>query len=291
MSETLPAGTRPGVVTLIVPDLERSLEFYQRSLGMSVHQQKGNQVSLGARGGQDILVLIEEPNATQPPRHATGLYHLAILLPSRLALAQALLRLASSGWPVQGASDHLVSEAIYLADPDGNGIEVYHDRPRPQWSYRNGQVQMATLPLDVDGVLSEVQNENGELVEQPAGLPASTVLGHVHLKVADIDHAEAFYTGVLGFQLMARYGQSAAFVSAGGYHHHIGFNVWESAGASPPPAGSAGLRDFTILLPDEAALGRVIDRVRSAGLSANKQDHGYLVHDPSQNGVLLRSTP
>jgi catechol 2,3-dioxygenase len=148
---------------------------------------------------------------------------------------------------------------------------------------------MATLPLDVDGVLSEVKNGDGGKVEQQAGLPAETVLGHVHLKVADIARAEAFYTGVLGFQLTTRYGSSAAFVSAGGYHHHIGLNVWESAGAPPPPPGSAGLRDFSVILPDEMELERVIERVRSAGLQAEEQDHGYLVRDPAQNGVLLSS--
>ena len=225
-------------------------------------------------------------DSAAPPlrRRTTGLYHLAILLPTRRDLASALVRLAQSRWPLDGASDHLVSEALYLSDPDGNGIEIYRDRARAEWPSRDGQIEMATLALDLDDVIGELE---GATSIDPT-VPAGTVIGHVHLQVADINDAEAFYNGVLGFDVTVRGYPGALFVSAGGYHHHIGLNTWQSAGAAPPASGSVGLRSFEVTLPDPAALADVVDRVHRAGLTTETAAGGAtLVRDPSGNGVLL----
>jgi catechol 2,3-dioxygenase len=220
-------------------------------------------------------------------RRRTGLYHLALLLPSRRDLAEALARLAQSRWPLTGASDHLVSEALYLNDPDGNGIEIYRDRPREEWPHANGRIEMATLPLDLDGVLAELGGDHAV----PAEVPSGTTMGHVHLQVADLDAAEAFYSGVLGFDVTVRGYPGALFVSAGGYHHHLGLNTWHSAGAAAPADGSIGLRSFDVVLPDAGALAAVLERTRVAGLEpqATGEAGSAMLRDPSGNAVVLRT--
>jgi catechol 2,3-dioxygenase len=218
-------------------------------------------------------------------RRATGLFHLAILLPSRADLALALARVAAAQWPLDGASDHLVSEALYLSDPDGNGIELYRDRPREEWRRNGDELAMATLPLDLDDVMSAV----GGAVEAQPEVPAGTRIGHVHLQVADLGPSESFYRGVLGFDVTVRSYPGALFVSAGGYHHHIGLNTWHSARGRPPAAGAVGLRHFEIVVSDQAELERVLDRIRGAGLPVSACDGGSLVRDPSGIGVLLRT--
>ena len=190
-------------------------------------------------------MLVEEPGA-RPGRGYTGLYHFALLLPARVELARWLAHAARTRIPLQGLSDHFVSEAIYLGDPDGHGIEIYADRPRERWEGIVAQ-RMTTLPMDVDDLFRELDDPATEPFE---GLPAGTVMGHVHLRVAAIPETVAFYRDLLGFGLMAQLGNQAAFLSAGGYHHHLGANTWESAGAPPPPAGTAALRHATIVLPD-----------------------------------------
>ncbi len=267
-------------VHLNVSDLGRSTAFYQNALGFKLHRRADGTVYLGA-GGEDILILTEIPDARPAPR-ATGLYHFAILVPSRLELARALRRLSEAEAPVAGFADHTVSEAIYLSDPDEIGIEIYRDRPRSDWYDAQGNFLMGTDPLDLKGVVSEL-NEHPE----PAGeFDRATRLGHVHLKVASIPPASEFYTGVLGFDQTASWG-SAGFVSAGGYHHHIAFNIWESRGAPPLPPDAVGLRRFTVQLPDASELGKVIDRVRGAGLPIEETNEGVLIRDPSQNAVVL----
>ena len=273
--------TRLGHVHLIVSDLDRALAFYQQVLGFQLHRQTEQTAYLGA-GQADLLVLTERTGARRVAG-TTGLYHFAVLVPDRLTLAQVLRRIAETRSPVQGFSDHGVSEAIYLADPDGNGIEIYRDRPREQWPFRQGQLQMVTDPLDVEGLLAEV----GAQPEPWSGLPAKTVLGHIHLHVANIAPTEAFYQGVLGFELMQRYGPSASFFSAGRYHHHIGSNTWAGVGAPPPPADAVGLRWYTICLPTAAELNGVVDRVRKARLPLEEQPEGLLLHDPAQNPLIL----
>lgn len=281
MNSSVHPQTTIGLVHLAVADLERSLTFYQQNLGFQLHRRENSQVFLGA-GGADLLALGEEPGA-RPSRGTTGLYHFAILVPSRQHLAQSLARLAETETAVQGFADHLVSEAIYLADPDGNGIEIYRDRPRADWPYRQGQIHMASEPLDVDGLLAEAA-EKGETWR---GLDPATTIGHIHLHVADLHQAETFYTEVLGFELVLRYGPSAAFVSAGGYHHHIGLNTWAGEGAPPPPPGSAGLRWYTILLPNHDELERLLQQIRRAGHEVSERAEGFYMVDPSENGLML----
>jgi catechol 2,3-dioxygenase len=281
MADSIHPATTLGYVHLTVSDLDRSLAFYQDVMGFKLQMRQNGTAHLGA-GGPDLLVLTGQPGARRA-HGTTGLYHFAILVPSRLELARTLRRLGESRWPLQGFADHLMSEAIYLADPDGNGIEIYRDRPRAEWPRRNGRLQMAVDPLDVDGVLAELAGH-----DQPwTGLNPQTVLGHVHLHVADLEKARAFYCSVLGFDLILNYGGSASFVSAGGYHHHIGLNTWAGVGAPPPPPDSVGLRYFVVRLLDSAEMGKVADRVQDAGLRLEEQEPGLFVRDPSQNGVML----
>jgi catechol 2,3-dioxygenase len=280
-------ATALGAVALNVADIARSRAFYERAIGLVGSDREDGTVAFGVPGGAALVELRGDRSAPALDRRATGLFHLAILLPSRRDLALALGRLASARWPLDGASDHLVSEALYLSDPDGNGIEIYRDRPRDEWPYQDGSLQMATIPLDIDGVLSELAGEDPQ--GQPTA-PAGTTIGHVHLQVADLESVESFYSGVLGFDVVVRGYPGALFVSAGGYHHHIGLNTWHSAGASAPAPGSIGLRTYEVLLPDPAALEVVLERVRAAGVPTEAEvDGGTLVRDPSGNGVLLRT--
>src|SRR4051794_6044079 len=270
--------TRMGAVHLTVSDLARSLDYYERVVGLQVHGRDNGTARLGT-GGDDLLVLYEEPGAEPAPRN-TGLFHFALLLPSRHNLARWLARAIKQEVRFEGLSDHLVSEAIYLRDPDWHGIEIYRDRPRSEWERDGGFVKMATLPLDVQGVLSALDGGEGEFER----LPLETTMGHVHLQVADIAAAEAFYTEQLGFDVQARYGDQASFLSAGGYHHHLGGNVWNSRGAAPPPPGSAALRHFTVLLPDDDELERVAARMPDA---VRDPAGGVAVKDPANNTLIL----
>ena len=274
-SSAIDPRTTVGAVSLTVSDLERSRQFYERVIGLA---PAGD----GSLGGPDRAFLELHGDSAAPPlnRRATGLFHFAILVPSRAELARSLRRIAEARWPLDGASDHLVSEALYLSDPDGNGIEIYRDRPRDEWPHRDGQLEMATIPLDLDSLLIEAS-------DTPPTVPAGTTVGHVHLQVSDLGEVERFYSGALGFDVTVRGYPGALFVSAGGYHHHVGLNTWHSAGASPPPPGSVGLRNFEVVLPEQQAFERTLERVRAAGIGAEAAEGGTLVRDPSGNGVLL----
>jgi catechol 2,3-dioxygenase len=276
-------ATALGPVRLTVSDLGRSRAFYERAIGLRATDLDDGTIGLGAAGEPVLIELRGDSSAPRLNRRAPGLYHLAILLPTRLDLAFALARLVQAQWPLDGASDHLVSEALYLSDPDGNGIEIYRDRPRAQWSYEGGQLQMSTLPLDLNDLVGQLRDAS----ELQAEVPAGTRIGHVHLQVSDVAEAEAFYHGVLGFDVVVRGYPGALFVSAGGYHHHIGLNTWHSAGASPGPAGSVGLRSFTVELPDERELAAVLGRLEAAGIATVPAANGVLVRDPFANGLLL----
>jgi catechol 2,3-dioxygenase len=280
-SGEIAAGTAMGAVHLTVSELERSVGYYREAIGLEVLELGDRGARLGAGGGE-LLVLVEEAGA-RPAHGYTGLYHFALLLPRRSDLAGWLAHAVRDRVALTGLSDHFVSEAIYLSDPDGHGIEVYWDRPREVWEGRVGST-LTTLPLDVDALLGELADPASEPFD---GLPAGTVMGHVHLKVAEIAGTVAFYRDVLGFGLMAQLGPHAAFFAAGGYHHHLGSNVWESRGAGPPPAGAAALRHATVLLPDDAELDRVLARVESAGQAVEDGDGGRLVRDPSGNALVL----
>lgn len=216
---------------------DQSIAFYRDVLGFESTPE-----GLKPPGGRVLIELHEQPDAIPRPRRSTGLYHFAILVPSRAALGRSLRRLAEQRWPISGAADHLVSEALYLNDPDGLGIEIYRDRPRESWrTSETGELAMATDPLD----LQAVHDEPGA-ASAWAGLEPGTVMGHVHLHVSHLDTAEAFYGGRIGLEATVRGYPGALFMAAGGYHHHLGLNTWVGVGAPPPPANAVGLRSFTI---------------------------------------------
>lgn len=284
LANQLPSKLRLGAVHLTVANLQRSLDFYQNSLGFQLHRQERQIAYLGA-GAEDLLVLYENPQATPLRRRQTGLYHFAILVPSRRELARVLYQFTITETPIQGASDHTVSEAIYLADPDGNGIEVYRDRPREEWTLPNGEITMGTEALDLKDLLTELNEDNIAW----DGLSPETKIGHVHLHVDRIDTAEHFYRDVLGFDLMMRYGDMASFLAVGGYHHHIGINTWQGHSAPPPPSDSIGLRHYVIQLPNKADLVAVEGRLNVADVPFNNTESGLEVRDPAGNGLVLRA--
>jgi catechol 2,3-dioxygenase len=276
--------TQIGVVSLAVANLDTSLKYYTQGIGFTVLEQHEGNATLGVPG-TPLLFLIEEAGAKPFPHDRygyTGLYHFAILVPSRADLGRWLGHWVADGYPFPGQGDHLVSEAFYITDPDGNGIEVYRDRPHEEWPYVNGQLQMAADPIDIRGVLAAAEQEG----KPWSGMAMGTRVGHMHLQVGDIAQAEAFYHGVLGFDVIFRM-PSALFISAGGYHHHIGMNIWHSRGAGPAPAGIAGLHSFTITLPSQDARSDVLERVRAAGLTYSKAGDVVTVQDPWQNTIVL----
>jgi catechol 2,3-dioxygenase len=271
-----------GAVELSVADLDRSLDYWQRVVGLRVLGRENGTASLGA--DTELVRFVEEPGS-RPAEGHTGLYHVALLVPDRPSLARWLAHAARDQVRLEGLSDHDVSEAIYLRDPDRHGIEIYADRPRELWE---GEVseRLTTVPLDVENLLAELRDPATEPFD---ALPDGTVMGHVHLRVADVDSTVAFYRDVLGMGLMAQLGAAAAFLSAGGYHHHVGGNTWESRGATPAGPGFATLRLATIVLPDAAERDRVAARVADSGQKPESRQDGVLVRDPSGNALLLSS--
>jgi catechol 2,3-dioxygenase len=274
-------ATSLGHVQLTVANLERELAFYQEILGFKVHRREGNTAALGA-GAADLLRLVERPDAKRAVG-TTGLYHFAVLVRRRVDLAQLLRRIAETQTPVQGLVDHHTHLAIYLPDAEGNGIELAWDRPKEQWPSWSQMYRLGNAPLDVEGLFAELPE--GE--DTWEGVPADTVIGHVHLHVGDLKPAERFYHDILGFDVTAKLGGSAVFTSAGGYHHHIAFNVWAGVGAPPPPTGSLGLQHFTIRVPDAAELERVRERLVAAGVAIEETAHGVLTQDSAKNVVLI----
>jgi catechol 2,3-dioxygenase len=273
----LPATLRLGAVHLTVADVDRSVAWYQEALGLRVHAHGATVAELG--DGHEVTVVLHEDARARPAGRHAGLYHYALLYPSREELARAAVRLAVTETPIQGASDHRTHEAIYLPDVDGNGIELAADRPRDQWPAGLGY-DGGPAPLDFDSLLATVERET-----PAAHVGEGLRMGHLHLHVGDIDRGLAFYRDVLGFEVQANLG-SAAFVSAGGYHHHLGFNVWNGRGAGPPPEHTAGLRHWTVQLP----AGDVADvraRAEAAGETVETTDGGFLVRDPWQTAVAF----
>jgi catechol 2,3-dioxygenase len=269
----LPATLRLGVVHLTVTDLDRSVAWYQSALGLRVHRHDVDTAALGD-GGAEVLVLHEDSTAGQPGR-TSGLYHYALLFGSREELARTALRLAAAKAPIQGASDHGTHEAIYLPDLDGNGIELAADRPREQWPTPEEEFTGdGPKRLDLDALLATVGGE-----ELSAQVRPGLRVGHVHLHVGDIAAGLAFYRDVLGFEVWAKM-PSAAFVSAGGYHHHLGFNTWRGEGAAPMPEGIVGLRHWTIVLETPAEVEEVRARVRAAEIDSGDVPGGFAVTDP-----------
>jgi catechol 2,3-dioxygenase len=282
----LPETTRLGAVHLQVADLERSLAYYESVLGLRALSRDDGTARLGPHGADNVLVELHERAGARPGgrRGRLGLYHFAILLPDRASLARFVRHLSDAGVSA-GAGDHLVSEAFYLEDPDGLGIEVYADRPRDTWRRRERELVMATDPVNV----AELVTQTGG--SEWSGMPAGTLMGHVHLHVGGLDLASAFYSDALGFDRTVWSYPGALFMSAGGYHHHLGTNTWAGAGASEPEEGDAQLLEWTLELPDEAAVAGAADSLDAAGFAAERISPRELVtRDPWGTQLRLRST-
>jgi catechol 2,3-dioxygenase len=273
-------ATHIGAVRLRVNDLAQAKSFYERVIGLSELESDGELVRLGPQGGPTLVELIGDPDAPPRPAGTTGLFHLALLVPSRVELARALRRVMNGGWQFTGASDHLVSEALYLRDPEYNGIEIYRDRPRDEWSIVDGQMQMATLPLDLQGIAGLADDSDD-------GMPPGTTMGHVHLQVAGLAPADNFYHRLLGLDVTVRSYPGALFMSAGGYHHHIGANTWESLNGPPPPPGATGLDSFDLVLPSADAVKGLADAAANAGSATQQQDGAVSLAEPSGARVVL----
>ncbi len=288
---SIDARTKIGPTALTVASLDNEIAFYQQALGLVQHWREGNRAGIGT-GGRELLRLTEQPNVKRY-RRVTGLYHFAVLFPNQRELARAVARLFTLKYP-NAPTDHIMTKSTYLDDLEGNGIELYAESPEDgAWSWKNGEyvtrradgsLSDGREPLDLDKLFSQLEQDD----QLDIAVPAETRLGHVHLHVRDLREAVDFYHGVLGFDVMGvaeRF--QMAFVSAGGYHHHIGLNTWQGAGAPPPPADAVGLRYFTVELANQKALEAVIARVDRAGISSNQTEDGLMLYDPSQNGVML----
>ena len=275
MSARLPDDLRFGATALAVADLERSIDYYRRRLGMDLLERDRHRAALGA-GGRRLLELEERPGAKRDP-DAADLFHFALRVPSRPALGRQLARILATDTRLTGASDHAVSEALYLRDPDGHGIEIYRDRPRETW-YRNGRVHMGTTALDLDDLLKEAPARAGE----QDGLDAETVIGHVHLETLDLERSKAFYVGRLGLAVTAER-PGATFMSKGGYHHHVAVNTW--GGKTRPAAdhpGRIGMLWFEIQLPDRSSLAAMAEDLGAAPAA----EEALVASDP--NGLAIR---
>lgn len=268
-----------GEVHLNVLDLERSVQFYKEVIGFKVLEEAADKVVLTADGKTPLLIVEQPEHVTPKEAHKAGLYHFALLLPKRADLGAIIKHFIEHQVRI-GASDHLVSEALYLSDPDGNGIEIYIDRDPAVWSWDAGKVAMSTDPLDGDSIVAESGNQTWD------GLPSGTVMGHVHLHVAHLPETEAFYNA-LGFEVVTNYPQ-ALFMSNGKYHHHIGLNTWNGVGAPRPAEGSVGLQSFALVYPTEAVLNEALAKVEALGVNVASRGSEFVVEDPSGNRIVLR---
>lgn len=269
-------------VQLKVQDLERSLDYYKNVIGFQVLRQTDQTADLTA-DGKSTLLSIEQPEDVIPKKgRTTGLYHFALLLPGRNDLAAIVRHFAQLRIPL-GSADHLVSEALYLSDPDGNGIEIYRDRAPEEWSWKNGEVHMTTDPLDFRALLNETEEVEWK------GLPTDTIMGHIHLHVAELQETNTFYSEGLGFEVVTRYGDQALFISTGKYHHHIGLNTWNGIGAPTPPENSVGLQSYVLQLPDEQTQDQIVHNLKKIGATVEEKEGVLLTTDPSGNRIILQS--
>ncbi len=269
-------------VTINVTDIKRSTEFYQHVIGFQVLLQSENEVQLTADGKTALLTLVQPENVSRKQPRTTGLYHFAILLPSRQSLASIVPHLVNQGVQL-GSSDHLVSEALYFADPDGNGIEIYRDRLPEEWTWNEGSVEMTVDPLNFEDLLTK------ENVLPWTGLPENTVMGHIHLHVDDLQAAENFYTQGLDFEVVTRYGHQAIFIADNKYHHHIGLNVWNGIGAPRPAAHSAGLVHYTLVVENAEKQKRFEEHLNTLGARVEWNDEVLITEDPAGNEIHIRS--
>lgn len=285
MPQTQLLPSTMGHIALSVADLERSLAYYQDGIGLKLRSRTNGTAHLGA-GGEDLLIL-QEKRGAKHVRRAAGLYHFALLLPSRRELARTIQHLQASNTPIGGASDHAVSEALYLTDPDGHGIEIYRDRGRDEWEYPNDLLKITVEPFDAAGVMSTLQDSEASWT----GLHPDTIMGHVHLHIADVAAAEHFYHQLLGFDIMARYGAQASFLSYNDYHHHLGMNTWAGAGVPPAPPEAARLEWYEIRIRETAVYNQILSNLDKANYPYQQQDSGLTVQDPSGNQIhLIRLT-
>lgn len=276
-----------GPVYLKVNDFRVMIPFYENIIGLKMINKDENVATFSANGRDPLLYLEEDKNAIKKPLRTTGLYHFALLLPTRKDLAVTLKHLIQSGYPLTGASDHLFSEAIYLSDPEGNGIEIYADRPRETWQRdEEGYIITTTNPLNVKNLLAEGGDVSWD------GLPEQTIMGHIHLHVSHLETSEKFYIHTLGFEKQFHPKMKSLFqgqfVSAGGYHHHIGFNIWMGEGAKQPPENSLGMKFYTIQIPNSQSLDQVLQTLEEQQITFKPFQNGYLVKDPSGNGIVLK---
>ncbi|PDT28343.1 glyoxalase [Rhizobium sp. L9] len=282
-TETSYALTRPAYIDqshLVVTDLGLVSGFYQSMLGLKVIEKTTSGEVLGV-GGHPLLTLTMAKDAAVAPRNAAGLFHTAFLMPDRTELARWLRHAAQNNVVLDGASDHLVSEAIYLSDPEGNGIEIYADRPHEGWKFlEDGMVEMATRRLDLQALYNSAPEDRW------GGMAEGTAIGHLHLQVGDIPQADAFYRDVLGLKLMARY-PGASFFATGGYHHHLAANIWNSQGATARADNMTGLSDYRIRFNDKATLDAAVSRLDALELNSEKRDGGVFLKDPWGIGLTL----
>lgn len=281
---SLSPAARPGRVRVQISDLSRSIAFYEDVLGLVVVERAGAVVTLAPAGGPVIVELHEHVGARPVPRRAPwGLYHFAILLPDRASLGRFVVPAWSSG-AVSGAADHAVSEAIYLSDPDGLGVEVYRDRPRDEWRrLSSGELRMVTEPLDVEAVVAAAGGADW------TGAPAGTRMGHIHLHVGDLSAANAFYHGAIGFERVVWSYPGALFLAAGGYHHHLGTNTWGAPYA--PASDQARLLSWDLELPDETAVSAVAERLTRLEYALQRSDSGWIVSDPWGTPLRITTAP
>lgn len=279
---SLPPQTRIGSVRLQIADLDQALAFYEALLGFRLLRRERHHAELSASGSAPAQILLSEfPGARPKPARSTGLFHVAIRLPNRSELARLLKRLAEHRYPFTGFSDHGVSEALYLNDPSGLGIELYRDRPQEEWPRKNGKLRMFTHQLDVESLLAEVESDSSDW----NGIAPGTDIGHVHLHVSDLGKAEEFYCRRMGFEVTERDYPGALFVSAGGYHHHLGLNIWAGRGAPPPPPDAVGLLAYSIVIPDPSAWQVLASEFEAAKTVVNKTDRLVAVRD--QDGMIV----
>ncbi|MGG3858094.1 VOC family protein [Metabacillus fastidiosus] len=267
-------------VNIKVQDLERSLKFYEKIIGFQVLERVNNIVKLTTDGKTSLLSIEQPENVIPKQGRTTGLYHFAILLPNRSDLADIINHFIKNNIPI-GSSDHLVSEALYLSDPDGNGIEIYVDRDPSKWNWNEDQVEMTVDPLNFKDILQELKEDNWK------GLPEDILMGHIHLHVADLLKAEEFYCKGLGFDVVSRFGHQAIFISTGKYHHHIGLNTWQGVGAPRPLENSVGLDSFSLVLPSEEAREKVVEQLQNIGALTEEKNGIILTEDPSGNKIQL----
>ncbi|MEK4920703.1 VOC family protein [Cytobacillus sp. FSL R5-0569] len=265
-------------IDLKVTNLQTSLRFYQDILGFQVLHQSKHEVSLSADGNQTLVQLHAPEGLQKKELRRTGLYHFAILLPTRNDLAKIIRHFIKVNYPLQGASDHDVSEALYLADPDGNGIEIYADRPKTFWDWKGEEVVMGTNALDVQSIMSEWDGNEWN------GMPNETIMGHIHLHVNNIEEAKTFYCEGLGFEVVTHYGNQALFISTGKYHHHIGLNIWNGTMAVAPSANSVGMAFYTLVFPKNK-LEQAVERLQAMNIEVERQADSYMVSDPAGNNI------